>query len=51
MSRKGASMAVDEKDSSYWASKFDAEVPQTFTIDFGSKKKLEKLVASSEVLM
>ena len=37
-------MAVDEKDSTYWASKFDAEAPQSFILDFGSKKKLQSAV-------
>ena len=37
-------MAVDEKDSTYWASKFDAGAPQSFTLDFGSKKKLQNVV-------
>lgn len=37
-------MAVDEKDSTYWASKFDAGTPQSFTLDFGSKKKLQNVV-------
>ena len=36
-------MAVDEKDSSYWASKLDPET-ETFTIDFGSTKKLQTAV-------
>jgi len=44
----GANMAVDGKDSSYWASKLDAEQPQTFTIDFGSKKKLHHAVVTWE---
>ena len=37
-------MAVDNKDLSYWASQFDADTPQTFTLDFGSKKKLQGAV-------
>ena len=42
--RTGANMAVDEKDSTYWASKFDAGTPQSFIADFGSKKKMQSVV-------
>lgn len=48
VSAHGANMAVDEKDSTYWASKFDAGTPQSFTLDFGSKKKLQNVVISWE---
>lgn len=46
MCERGAVMAVDGKDSSYWASKLDAEGPQSFMIDFGSARKLQKFVFS-----
>merc|ERR1719221_1992324 len=37
----GANMAVDGRDASYWASKFDVSEPVTFTIDLGGPKKLQ----------
>ena len=47
---RGANMAVDEKDSTYWASKFDAEMPQSFMLDFGAKKKMQTAVTPTKFM-
>ena len=44
----GANMAVDGKDATYWASKFDVMEPVSFTIDLGGRKKLESASISWE---
>merc|ERR1719221_2274676 len=44
----GANMAVDGRDASYWASKFDVSEPVTFTIDLGGPKKLQSASISWE---
>ena len=43
-------MAVDEKDSTYWASKMDADVPQSFMLDFGTKRKMQNAVTSAKFI-